>query len=326
VDKKILFISEVNYNGIELTRNFKNSRTDVAWELALNADHMSFGGGYGNTYDLIILIIPKKIERLGNFEELKSSFLSMLKANKGKFAVMQEGPYWYFQDYSIEDQIKYYNILLSADFLLCHNDADVRYFAGITGKACYTMQSLMIEDTIKNLPEVERKGVILGGNFVSWYGGFDSYVVAREFETEKIYLPSMGRKQDNEEVVSGLVHSPYMIWTDWIKYLNNFKYGVHMMRIHAAGTFALNCSYLGIPCIGYYGLDTQQILHPSLCVELGDINTARELANKLKEDKKFYEYCSTETKHMYNMFYTEEVFISQFKKILKNEGILDEEI
>ena len=37
-----------------------------------------------------------------------------------------------------------------------------------------------------------------------------------------------------------------------------------MMRTHAAGTFALNCSYLGIPCIGYKGLDTQSTLHPDL--------------------------------------------------------------
>lgn len=327
IDKKILFISESGIMG-KIPRNFPNARTEIAWQIALESNHVSLlsEAGVGESLDLAILIIPKNISKLGNFDDMYVALKQMLHLNNGKFAIMQEGPHWYFQDYSIQDQLKYYNILSKADFLLCHNDVDVRYFTGLTGKACYTLQSLMIEDTIKDLPEVKREGVIIGGNFVSWYGGFDSYIVAREFETEKIYLPSMGRKQEGEERVNGLIHSQYLQWTDWIKYLNNFKYGVHLMRTHAAGTFFLNTAYLGIPTIGYYGLDTAQILHPSLCVELGDIYQARILANHLKEDKDFYEHCSKECKLMYNQFYTEEIFLIQFEKILTKEGIINEKI
>lgn len=326
MDKNILFITEGGYVG-KYPRDFSNSRVDVAWQIALNASHVSLQeeASMGEALDLVILIIPKDISKLGDVDELIYSLRPMLKQNNGKFAVMQEGPHWYFQDYSIKDQMKYYDILQRADFLLCHNDIDVRYYAGLTSKPCYVFQSLMIEDTIKNLPNIKRDNVIIGGNFVSWYSGFDSYIVAREFEFEKIYATSMGRMSNEELNVSDIKHAPYMKWTDWIKYLNNFKYGVHLMRTNAAGTFALNCSYLKIPCIGYYGLDTQQILHPSTTVEVGDIYQARQIAQKLKEDKKFYEKCVTETQMLYNMFYTEEVFIRQFKKILINEGIISEE-
>jgi hypothetical protein len=71
------------------------------------------------------------------------------------------------------------------------------------------------------------------------------------------------------------------------------------MRTHAAGTFALNCAYLGIPCIGYKGLDTQETLHPELSVNIGDIEKANQLAIKLRDDKEFYNYCSDISKDNY---------------------------
>ncbi len=60
------------------------------------------------------------------------------------------------------------------------------------------------------------------------------------------------------------------------------------MRTHAAGTFALNCAYLGIPCIGYKGLDTQEICHPDLTVDIGDLTQAKKLLERLKNDEEFY--------------------------------------
>ena len=81
------------------------------------------------------------------------------------------------------------------------------------------------------------------------------------------------------------------------------------MRTQAAGTFALNCSRLGIPCIGYKGLDTQEILHPYLTVRrFGQMLDAKELIRKLKEDEDFYNECSKKTLENYNRFYSEEVF------------------
>ena len=107
----------------------------------------------------------------------------------------------------------------------------------------------------------------------------------------------MGRRQPGEEQL--IEHLPYMTWKQWIHKLNEFKYGVHLMRTHAAGTFALNCAYLGIPCIGYRGLDTQEICHPSLTVEIGDINKAKELLAELKENSYLYFKASVQAKENY---------------------------
>lgn len=226
---------------------------------------------------------------------------------------MQEGPHWYFQDYALDRQIWFYNTLMEMDFLFVHNEIDKRYFEGLTGKECKVMPSLMIEDSVKNLSNDNRSGVMIGGNFCHWYGGFDSYMVAQEFGTD-VCVPSMGRKIDGEEQMENLTHLSYMNWVQWIQELNKYKFGVHLMRTHAAGTFALNCSYLGIPCIGYEGLDTQMILHPDLTVPVGDITAAKQLAEKLRNDEDFYLYCIEVTKMLYQEHYTENKFLNKWKQ------------
>jgi len=116
-----------------------------------------------------------------------------------------------------------------------------------------------------------------------------------------IRIPTMGRKIAGEEQLPNLQHLPYMNWEQWITELSKVKYAVHLMRTHAAGTFALNCAFLGIPCLGYQGLDTQEKLHPDLTIELGDLTTAKQLATKLKNDKDFYEHCSITAKENYEL-------------------------
>ena len=85
------------------------------------------------------------------------------------------------------------------------------------------------------------------------------------------------------------------------------------MRTQAAGTFALNCAYLGIPCIGYIGLDTQEICHPDLIINLGDLENAKRLLTLLETDKEFYYKCSQKAKTNYKKYFHEETFIKTLK-------------
>ena len=294
---KIAFFTEGRYQG-KIQRNELNMRTDLAWICTLKADHWNVNQSPNQQYDLGIVIIPKKNPQFD---------LNKIKQFCNKTAVMQEGPNWYWQDYSLQQQIWYFNTIQEADFMFVHNESDKKYYEGLTGKECKILPSLMIEDSIKNLPQVERENVIIGGNFCSWYGGFDSYIVAQEADCP-IYIPSMGRKIEGEEEMDNLNHLPYMNWVEWIKTLNKFKYGIHMMRTHAAGTFALNCAYLGIPCIGYEGLDTQEKCHPNLTVKLGDLVDAKKKIIELKNNKDWYRECSKVAKFNYKQYYHESKF------------------
>ena len=305
---KIEFFAEGDFNG-KVPRNWPNMRVDMAWMSALKADRIPYfkTSEVQEQYDLGICIIPKKLDLNPHMD------FDLIKTKCKKIASMQEGPHWYFQDYPLDQQIWFYNILQEMDFLYVHNKTDIQYYKGLTGKECKILPTVMIEDNIKNLPKVNRENIIIGGNFCSWYGGFDSYIVAQEAECPT-YIPSMGRKIEGEEQMPNLNHLPYMEWVDWIKTLNKFKYGVHLMRTHAAGTFALNCAYLGIPCIGYEGLDTQTICHPNLTVKLGDLDTAKKLLTKLKTDSSFYDECALISKENYTKHYHEDQFNLYFNE------------
>lgn len=293
---EVAFFTEMNFKG-KVPRTHDNMRTEFAWMCSLQADHYNYRDIPDKKYDLGIVIIPKKNPEF-NLESIKQ-FCT-------KVGVMQEGPHWYFQDYSLDKQVWYYNILRSADIIFTHNLKDKEYYMGLTNhEDVRVMKSLMIEDAVGDLKDVDRDGVIIGGNFVNWYGGFDSYIIASG-EFDKVYAPSMGRRQPGEEQL--LTHLPYMSWKEWIHKLNEFKYAIHLMRTHAAGTFALNCAYLGIPCIGYKGLDTQELLHPSLTIEVGDLLAARDLIRKLKEDDTFYSKCAKESLTNYYKEYHESNF------------------
>tara|TARA_B100000287_G_scaffold435471_1_gene503953 strand:+ start:3089 stop:4057 length:969 start_codon:yes stop_codon:yes gene_type:complete len=312
----IAFFSEVDSTG-KVPRNYENMRTEYAWYVALDSTHHFIGKLpelSDKMYDLGVVIIPKtNIEQLMQFP-----LIEQMRRVCKNIGFMQEGPHWYFQDYPMEQQIWYFNTLMEMDVIFAHNKSDVNYYKGLTGKKhIYQNKSLMITDEIKSTTKPEdRKDVIIGGNMCRWYGGFDSYIVAQEFE-ENIYAPSMGRKIDREDEV-GINHLPYMNWIEWMNNLSRFKYGVHLMPTHAAGTFALNCAYHGIPCIGYRGSDTQSELHPLLTVDNGDVYAATKLAKKLKEDNSFYTHCSQQTILIYkNSGFVEESYIYNMEQILK---------
>lgn len=302
-NKKVAFFTEMGFNG-KIPRTHRNMRTEFSWMVAFDADHYNLHQTPTQDYDLGIIIIPKK-NPVFDINRIRSKCKTL--------ATMQEGPQELYQDYTLENQINYLNILSSVDIILTHNEKDKIYFKGIFPTLeVKVLQSLMIEDSIQNLPKVERQNVMIGGNFVSWYGGMDSFLVASEIN-KPIYCPSMGRKQPGEE--SLVKHLPYLEWVDWIEALNGFRIGVHLMRTHAAGTFALNCSALGIPCIGYFGLDTQQILHPELTVEVGDLLKAKQLIKQLDTDTEFYQHCSEQTRELYDKHYSEEVFKNKYQKL-----------
>ena len=303
---KIAFFTEMGFTG-KIPRTHSNMRTEFAWMCALDADHWNIHVPPTSQYDLGIIILPKQHAPFD---------ITRFRSYCNQIAVMQEGPNWYWQDYELEKQIWYYNTLIESDIIFVHNESDRKYYSGLTGHSnVHVMPSLMIEDSIPRNTDLTRSGVIIGGNMTSWYSGFDSMIIAREFE-EQIYAPSMGRKVAREDELD-IIHLPYMDWVTWIQQLNHYKYGVHLMRTHAAGTFALNCAYLGIPCIGYTGLDTQMICHPETTVELSDLDTAKQIAARLRNDAEFYLYCSNIARQKYTENYNEDKFNSTFKKQFK---------
>ena len=306
---KIGFFSEAGYEG-KVPRNHPNMRTDVAWVCALDATHHpipKISSVPSNTYDVGVMIIPKKRKPLINLP-----LLNEYKRVCKKVTVMQESYYNYWQDSDIAEQIWYFNFLVEMDLIFCHNDVDSKYYNGLTNVRTELLPTVMITDNVVQRNE-SGGGVIIGGNWVRDYGGFDSYQVASEI-TDDITSITTGRMKPEEK--SLFKHLPWMYWSEWINTLSQYHIGVQLGTA-AAGTFNLNCSFHGIPCIAYSNSNTQKILHPKTTVELGDVIRAKEIARKLK-DKDFYDECSESTKENYAKYYSEEKFLEHTNKIFNS--------
>ena len=306
---KIGFFSEAGYEG-KVPRNYDNMRTDVAWVCALDATHHpipKLRSLPNNLYDVGVMILPKNRKPL--LDWFPNPVLEEYRRVCKKVTIMQESYYNYWQDSSITEQIWYFNFITEMDLIFCHNDIDLLYYNGLTNVRTELLPSVMITDDIVRRNEW-GDGVIIGGNWVKDYGGFDSYQVGLEI-TDDITAVTTGRMKPEEEQI--LKHLPWMMWTEWIKTLSQFNVGVQLGTA-SAGTFNLNCSFHGIPCIGYSNVNTQKILHPLTTVEVGDIDNAKHIAKKLKNDK-FYKLCMETTLKRYESHYTEKIFVEHWNGV-----------
>lgn len=314
--KEIVFLSEMGFRG-KVPRTHKNMRVEFAQMCALEATHwpMLQMNEINQQYDYAVLLIGKTKQ----FRDVIYNVDIVKEARRfaKKVFFMQEGPSWIFQDMPLQHQFWHYNVLVDCDGILTENKTDIKYYKGLVGdnQVVTDIPSLMITDFVNIPAPAERKGVMIGGTFCRWYGGFDSYIIASTFNEEFITAPSMGRKKPEEDGIPDLHYLPYMEWVDWIKALNNVKYAVHLMPTYAAGTFAMNCAWLGIPCIGYETVDTQRNLHPQLSIKDGDLETARYLANRLRTDSNFYDECASSAKVRYNDYHSEESFLKHMENI-----------
>ena len=166
---KVIFFSESGIKG-KVPRDFENARTEFGWSIMLDADWCPLNDSPTEKYDLGIVIIPKNNPRVDLYK---------YRLFCEKVAVMQEGPHWYYQDYSVENQIHYLNCLRESDWVYCHNKSDIKYYKGLGCKDVRIMRSMMIPEGLDSQSgSLFKSGILLGGNFVSWYGGMDSYLVA----------------------------------------------------------------------------------------------------------------------------------------------------
>jgi len=307
---KIGFFTEGQYNGM-VPRENTNMRTELAWQTALRSSHVPINNLHlvpNDSFDLGIVIIPKSKVGLTEYP-----LVAEMKRTCKKIGAMQEGTCTYWQDNEIADQIWYFNTLTEMDVIFCHNHSDQLYYEGLTGVRSELLHTLMITDYV-NLPPKDRKGVMIGGNMVQVYGGFDSYQVALELDTE-VHALTTGRMKPEEDMLD-ITHHPWMRWSEWIELLGQFKYGIQM-GTPSAGTFNLNCAYHGIPCIGYDNVNTQIKLHPYTTVKPGDIAHAKEIARRLKDDESFYNTCSNTSVLLYVEYYSEEAFLEQWDKSIE---------
>jgi hypothetical protein len=309
---KIAFLTEMGFEG-KIPNNHTNMRTEFAWMNALDAIHIPIGN-FNNIsdFDHVFVIFPKgktflssEGTRLVNESNpvshyLESDIIDVLKSKNNFVHYIQEGPHWWFNDYELFDQINFYNMVSKCDTIFAHNESDVLYYRGMFPNVTVkVIPTLLIETLISEIKPTYDNKVIIGGNLARWYGGFESFIIAKNFNVPIWGQTSHAMREYEDQLFN---HLPRISWLEWMQQLSTFKYAVHMMPTVAAGTFNLNCAYFGIPCIGNQKVDTQRLCFPDLSIDVNDIDRATKLAKQLQEPD-FYEYCSTLALENYKKYF-----------------------
>ena len=323
---KIAFLTEMGFEG-KIPSNHSNMRTEFAWMHALDAEHRYiYHYREVRDYDHVFIIFPKGRVYL-SAEGLQAAYgtnpvsnllseelVEILKLNNKRVYNIQEGPHWWWNEYSMADQIGFYNMMISSDGIFAHNQHDVKYYRGMFPNVpVHVIPTLMIDSIVEDIHPVREEKVIIGGNFARWYGGMESFTVAQRFDVPIWGQTSHAMREGEDQLIN---HLPRVMWTEWMEQLSSFKYAVHLMPTIAAGTFSLNCAYFGIPCIGNEKVDTQKLCHPDLAVDVEDVEKAAMLAERLRDDEEFYKQCSITAKDNYKIYFNQKLFKQKLNNTL----------
>ena len=309
--------SEMGFEGY-FPVNYPNLRVLETQLLYLEAYHLPIQKilTEGKTYKGSLLYNIGK----GGFEkpyisDLYHNYHNVVIQLKEKFEevyIYQDGEIGWWNQVDTRLQAWWYNQLIASDGILVPNSTDISFYKGLfPDKKIKVIRSVMTDeglDKTKFKPQENR--TIVTGPLTREYNGFSQVLIAHNADMP-IDIPPMGESRmpkDSWEMAPnlGINYLKYMSWVDWMYNLSRYKIGYMMSSATASGSFALNCAYLGIPCIGDKRADTQSILFPDLAIDVFDNKKAFDLTLKLKKDLDFYIEVSNKAKRLYKKEFTKE--------------------
>ena len=309
--------SEMGFEGY-FPVNYPNLRVLETQLLYLEAYHLPIQKilTEGKTYKGSLLYNIGK----GGFEkpyisDLYHNYHNVVAQLKEKFEevyIYQDGEIGWWNQVDTRLQAWWYNQLIASDGILVPNSTDISFYKGLfPDKKIKVIRSVMTDeglDKTKFKPKENR--TIVTGPLTKEYNGFSQLLLAHNLDMP-VDIPPMGESRmpkDSWEMAPnlGVNYLQYMSWAEWMYNLSRYKIGYMMSAATASGSFALNCAYLGIPCIGDKRADTQSILFPDLAVDVFDNEKALKLTFKLKNDLDFYIEVSNKAKRLYKQEFTKE--------------------
>jgi hypothetical protein len=309
--------SEMGFEGY-FPVNYPNLRVLETQLLYLEAYHLPIQKiiTEGKTYKGSLLYNIGK----GDFEkpyisDLYHNYHNIVGLLQEKFEgvyIYQDGEIGWWNQVDTRLQAWWYNQLIASDGILVPNSTDISFYKGLfPDKKIKVIRSVMTDeglDKTKFKPKENR--TIVTGPLTKEYNGFSQLLLAHNLDMP-VDIPPMGESRmpkDSWEMAPnlGVNYLQYMSWAEWMYNLSRYKIGYMMSAATASGSFALNCAYLGIPCIGDKRADTQSILFPDLAIDVFNNEKALELTFKLKNDLDFYIEVSNKAKRLYKQEFTKE--------------------
>lgn len=244
-----------------------------------------------------------------------NNVVELLQNKFNKVYIYQDGEIGWWNQVDVRLQVWWYNQLQTADGICIPNSTDIDFYKGLFPNSdIRVIRSVMTDEGLdKSQFKPKSDKVIINGPLTAEYNGFSQIIIAHNTGLQ-IDIPPMGQSKmpsDSWAMADnlGVNYLPYMSWIDWMYNLNQYKIGYMLGPSMASGSFALNCAYLGIPCIGYKKADTQRLLFPDLAIDVYDNKKAIELTLRLQNDLDFYQEVSTKAKSIFSKEFTKEKMI-----------------
>ena len=318
--------SEMGFEGY-FPVNYPNLRVLETQLLYLEAYHLPIQKiiTEGKTYKGSLLYNIGK----GDFEkpyisDLYHNYHNIVGLLQEKFEgvyIYQDGEIGWWNQVDTRLQAWWYNQLRAASGILVPNSTDVSFYKGLfPDKEIKVIRSVMTDEGLdKSKFKPKENRTLITGPLTREYNGFSQLLLAHNLDMP-VDIPPMGESRmpkDSWEMAPnlGVNYLQYMSWAEWMYNLSRYKVGYMMSAATASGSFALNCAYLGIPCIGDKRADTQSILFPDLAVDVFDNEKALKLTFKLKNDLDFYLEVSNKAKELYKKEFTKEKML----ELLQND-------
>ena len=291
---RIALVSEMGYDG----KPEEHNRFRTCWEILADELPLTFIS-YNRLiaiprtlkdFDITIFIIPKK-----NPNMCKTILRFMKVYPDVKTIVLQEGPWWIYQEWTVPEQALYLELVGKVDsFFAMSDDAEVHYKA--IAKNVKRVRFAVDTERIPKEGFDNRNCILVSGNAVPWYNGTSGVLVGLDTK-EIIKIPTMGRNNGIESIDwehaypnKHFIQLPYLSFQNWMMLLAGVKAVVHLFPQCAGERVPMECAAVGTPCIGNLENSVASRLFPGISVMPYDIKVASRHLNLLLDDEAFYSF------------------------------------
>jgi hypothetical protein len=215
-----------------------------------------------------------------------------------KLILYQESEFRWPQYRSWVEQKELYELLQITDLMLCHNEADAKFYGLLMqnpAKAIYfpAVQDLRMIEQCRTEPQDKTTRTVLVQHFDNRSNGLFAALIAKKVGAPILHFnTSIYPDNRNEEAralfgldMTDLANTG---WLEWARAIGRAWVYLHPLTVCGAGRDTIACAVLGVPVIGNRHLEAQRILFPDLKVDIDEPDEMEAILRRLLTDQGFY--------------------------------------
>lgn len=295
---RALYISGRPYNGRIHRASLANTNdTAIAWCLGAR-DHVEPQPDIGQLQADILIVTLWQVRIPGEERWMNVAWEWKTKYPERKLILYQESEFRWPQYRSWAEQKELYELLRITDLMLCHNEADAKFYGLLMGdptKAIYfpAVQDLRLIEPFRRDPATKSVKTVLIQHFDNRSNGLFAALIAQRVGAPMLHFNTCTYPDHRNEEAKAMFNLdvreiPYSGWLEWANAISEAWVYTHPLTCCGAGRDTIACATLGVPVIGHKHLEAQRVLFPDLAVDVDDADQIENVLRRLLTDEGFY--------------------------------------